>query len=144
MHRRGRCSQGIAAGKTLMMTIESLLGAIHAAGIRLWIDDGQLRYRAPKAMVPPELLEQIRNRRSELIEILKQTQRHEADTLPLVPRSLRTPVAASFAQERLWFLMLNTRLFNIDRRRSQQLYLSHMCGFTSGRKSLRPNVAPAE
>ncbi|MDC0671967.1 non-ribosomal peptide synthetase [Nannocystis radixulma] len=82
---------------------ESLLVELGALGVKLWVDDGQLRSRAPRAVVTEAIGARIRAHKAELIELLEQARRQDGGAaISAAPRS--GPLALSFAQQRLWFL----------------------------------------
>lgn len=83
-----------------MSTPEQFLDELRREGVKLWCEDGQLRYRAAKGLLTPARIEGIRNRK---VEILKALKKHAVPaTLSRQPRCF--PLPLSFAQERLWFL----------------------------------------
>ncbi|MGL5927389.1 MAG: amino acid adenylation domain-containing protein [Dermatophilaceae bacterium] len=53
------------------MTLRELLDHWDDVGIRLWDDDGQLRYRAPRGIVTPDILAQLRARKDDILEQLR-------------------------------------------------------------------------
>jgi amino acid adenylation domain-containing protein len=84
-----------------MSTPESLLEQLRQLGVTLWYESGQLRYRAPKGVLTPERIAELRSRKDEIVAVL---QSQLADALPLTRRERKTPLPLSFAQERLWFV----------------------------------------
>lgn len=54
-----------------MMNINEFLNELSAKHIKLWVDDDQLRYRASKKLMTPELLNKIRENKTEIISFLK-------------------------------------------------------------------------
>lgn len=87
------------------MTVYQLLADLGEAGITVWVEEGELRFRAPKGALTPVLREAIRTRKTELIGFLQQSRRGEAvkkHRIQPVSRSSALPL--SFGQERLWFL----------------------------------------
>ncbi len=86
------------------MSIEQLITAIRAAGVALWAEHGELRYRAPRGALSETLLAQVKARRSELLMLLDGAKIAIDRTAPLTPQRRGTVVRQSFAQERLWFL----------------------------------------
>jgi hypothetical protein len=66
---------------------EELLARLHDIGLRLWVEDGRLRYSAPSGMVTAETLSDLRMHKPELIELLS-----------------GKPVPATPGQHALWFL----------------------------------------
>lgn len=80
-------------------SIEEIFAALHEAGIRLWLDGGELRFRAPKGALTPELREAVRARREEIIAALSATDGVE---IPRVAEQAHYEL--SHAQKRLWIL----------------------------------------
>ncbi|MEE8586981.1 MAG: condensation domain-containing protein, partial [Acidobacteriota bacterium] len=80
-----------------------LLSRLKERGIRLWTEEGRLLFQAPKEALTPDLREELKRNKAELLEILSQSGVQDG-TPPLepVPRDQTLPL--SFAQERLWFL----------------------------------------
>ncbi|NTU83527.1 MAG: non-ribosomal peptide synthetase, partial [Chloroflexales bacterium] len=73
--------------------------------MRLWVDAGRLRCSAPQGVLTPELSDELRRRREELISALRAAQHaREADAAPLAPVSRGEALPLSFAQQRIWFL----------------------------------------
>lgn len=83
--------------------VTDLLSEFHALDIKVWVDDSQLRYRAPKGRMTPELLAQLRACKDELIGYLGGA-RNPLASAPLLPAPADEPAQLSFGQERLWFL----------------------------------------
>jgi hypothetical protein len=85
-----------------MNTVE-LMSRLRSLNVRLWAEDGQLRYKAPKGVMTEDLLADIRTQKQGLLELLGSTSRfRQAVALCRVERT--DPLPLSFAQERLWFL----------------------------------------
>lgn len=92
------------------MTIAKFINEVGAKGVKLWQEDGQLKYKAAKGAWTDEIREQIIAKKDEIIEFLSQRSQKN-DTPPIVPIARvgedgqclkRFPL--SFAQERLWFI----------------------------------------
>ncbi|MCI0546230.1 MAG: amino acid adenylation domain-containing protein [Candidatus Rokubacteria bacterium] len=86
------------------MTIEALVAELSERGVTLWADGDQLRLRAPKAALTPELREIIAGRKAELLALLERQQAARLAALPLGPVPRDGDLPLSSAQERLWFL----------------------------------------
>ena len=87
------------------MTVYQLLTKLGDAGIKLWVEGGELRFRAPKGALTSVLRDQVVAQKPELIQFLQQSRSGEAvkqRQIQVVPRSTSLPL--SFGQERLWFL----------------------------------------
>jgi hypothetical protein len=82
-----------------MATIAEFLSSLADLDIRLWVEDGRLRFNAPKGALSPDLRDGIAARRSELVAFLSQG---AGDAIPPAPGDGPPPL--SFAQQRLWFL----------------------------------------
>ncbi|MCH2376581.1 MAG: condensation domain-containing protein, partial [Planctomycetes bacterium] len=52
------------------MNLADFINHLASEEVTLWLDSGRLRYRAPRGTLSPDLLDQIRQRKSELIEHL--------------------------------------------------------------------------
>ena len=85
------------------MTALQLLTYLRRCDVKLWVEDGQLSYDAPDGALTPALLEQVRERKSALMDLLRDSE-PSGQSLPLAPLTREEPYLLSFAQERLWFL----------------------------------------
>ena len=68
------------------MTVPALLAELRTRDIQVWADDDRLHWNAPAGVLTPELRDQLRQRKSEILEFL------------------RGPAELSFSQQRLWLL----------------------------------------
>jgi len=87
------------------MTIFALINQVHAKGIKLWQENGQLKLKAPKGTLTEDVREQLIAHKQDLIEFL--TQVSATNNIPsIVPinRTAFSRLPLSFAQERLWFI----------------------------------------
>ena len=90
-----------------------LFASLRKAGIQLWREGDQLRYRAAAGTLNAELRQQLLARKSEILELLKNAGEPEPP-LQTVPRDGNLPL--SFAQQRLWFFDQfepNNAIYNI-------------------------------
>jgi hypothetical protein len=83
------------------MSIDALVAELAANKIQLRIEDGKLRFRAPRSGLPERLRERIAEYRDDIIALLKQREQVETDD-DLRPRGRDQPLPLSFEQERLW------------------------------------------
>jgi amino acid adenylation domain-containing protein len=86
--------------------IERLLSELRQQGVRIRSDGDQVHCDAPPNVMTPELVEQLREHKAQIIEFLsKETvgaDIEDLDAIPVVSRA--NPIPLSFGQESLWFL----------------------------------------
>ncbi|HEX6287623.1 MAG TPA: amino acid adenylation domain-containing protein, partial [Herpetosiphonaceae bacterium] len=86
------------------MTFAELLAQLQKRDIKLWLDDDQLAYNAPKGALTADLRAALVARKAEIIEFLREAKAATA-TRPQIQRIDRSAeLPASFAQQRLWLL----------------------------------------
>jgi hypothetical protein len=78
------------------MTALQLLTYLRRCDVKLWVEDGQLSYDAPDGALTPGLLEQVRERKSALIDLLRDSEQ-SGQSLPLAPMTREEPSLLSFA-----------------------------------------------
>lgn len=87
------------------MNLNQFLAELAQQGVKLWAEDGQLRYRAPKGVLTPELRDELALHKAELVLLLHQSNANRRDAdLPLVRVERDRDLPLSFAQARMWFL----------------------------------------
>ena len=84
------------------MTALELLDQLRELNFTISADDGRLIVRGPKEGLPPELRARLTERKSEILELLKDSAMPRRTPLRRVPRDRE--LCLSFAQQRLWFL----------------------------------------
>ena len=86
--------------------IERLLSELRQQGVRIRSDGDRVVCDAPPNVMTPELIEQLREHKDQIIEFLnKEPAAAKADdefVIPTISRTMEIPL--SFAQESLWFL----------------------------------------
>jgi amino acid adenylation domain-containing protein len=85
-----------------MKTTTQVLANFRQLRIELWVEGDVLRYQAPKGTITPDLLSELRERKPEIIDLLKHESGRENNTI--VPILRTEDAVLSFAQQRLWFL----------------------------------------
>ena len=55
------------------MTASELLDHVRKQGVRLWVDSGQVRYRAPRDVLTEALRAQLAAHKSEILALLRAT-----------------------------------------------------------------------
>lgn len=83
-----------------MKSIKEFLFDIAAQDIKLYLEGERLRCNAPKEILTPEIQKQLRDRKVEIIQFLKDFQLEQIS--PIVRND--KPLPLSWGQERLWFL----------------------------------------
>jgi amino acid adenylation domain-containing protein/non-ribosomal peptide synthase protein (TIGR01720 family) len=83
--------------------VADLLAELRERNVRIWLDQGELRYRAARDALAPEHLAELRARKAEIIAWLGASA--PAATPAIAPRPDDAPPARlSLAQQRLWIL----------------------------------------
>lgn len=87
-------------------TVVQLVSHLQGLGVRLFLEEGQLRVKAPKGAMTPELVAALKEKKPEVIEFLTTARQAKAapeESISIIPRD--QPIPLSFSQQRLWFLM---------------------------------------
>jgi hypothetical protein len=87
-----------------MNTVYNLLASLRKSGVSVWLDNGQLKYRAPPGNLSPARLAELRANKEGLIDFLRYAQQATGLQPKLGPKERPDLVPPSYAQERLWFL----------------------------------------
>ncbi|MEM7133968.1 MAG: amino acid adenylation domain-containing protein [Chloroflexota bacterium] len=87
-----------------MRNAEQVLLELQAHGIKLWSEDGKLRYRAPKDALTATLRSEITKYKTEILSLLSQGATYSSVYQEIQPSSRTKALPLSFAQQRLWFL----------------------------------------
>ena len=82
-----------------MKSVEEFLAELRGQGVRIWADDGRLKYRAPRGAMMPALTQQLYGRRDEILALLSQSQ---FCSIPRIPD--QSSYELSHAQRRVWVL----------------------------------------
>ncbi|TQV86009.1 non-ribosomal peptide synthetase [Aliikangiella coralliicola] len=87
------------------MTINTLFKQLRAKKIKLWQENGELKFKAPKGALTGDIREQLINNKADIISFLQQLST-ASQIPPILPlnRSEFDQLPLSFAQERLWFI----------------------------------------
>ena len=85
------------------MNIKQFLAELTKQGVKLWTEGDQLRVRAAKGVITPDLRDKLALHKAELVKLLQKSNA-SGTSIPQIPVSLRQNLPLSFAQEGLWFL----------------------------------------
>ncbi|MCC5615449.1 amino acid adenylation domain-containing protein [Nostoc sp. CHAB 5836] len=87
------------------MTIIEFVSYLNSLGIKIWLEGGQLNYRAPKGVMNPDLKNQLLGRKSEILAFLEEAQTATDSSFePILSIDRSGDLPLSFAQQRMWFL----------------------------------------
>jgi len=87
-----------------MTTIE-FVSYLNSLGIKVWLEDNQLKYVAPKGVMNPDLKNKLLAYKSEILAFLEEAKAatdSSFEPITSIDRSGELPL--SFAQQRMWFL----------------------------------------
>jgi len=84
-----------------MRSTNELLSYLHELDIKLWVEQGRLRFNAPQNVMTPEIKAEIASHKVDLLELLSQNIQISAP-IPVISRQQN--LGLSFTQQRLWFL----------------------------------------
>ncbi|OUS25462.1 hypothetical protein A9Q99_21285 [Gammaproteobacteria bacterium 45_16_T64] len=84
------------------MLLMDLLDVLAQKKIKLWLEDGGLRFSAPADVFTSKLKASVVEKKSEIIAFLMDAQKTKVDSIPLADRSQSIPL--SLNQQRLWIL----------------------------------------
>ncbi|MFI6013678.1 amino acid adenylation domain-containing protein [Streptomyces sp. NPDC051243] len=87
------------------MSLSHLLADLAAAGVRLSLDGDRLLASTHGGGIPEEIRQEIRSRRAEIVDFLREQREEEARRGVRIERADRSaPLPASYAQQRLWLV----------------------------------------
>jgi thioesterase domain-containing protein len=79
------------------VNLAAFLAELRSRDVQLWADGDRLRCDAPTGVLTPELREQLRQRKGEILEFLRTAEslaRQQKAIIPMQPRGTRAPVFA--------------------------------------------------
>ena len=87
------------------MTTFEFLSYLRKLGVKVWADDGKLRYQAPEGAFSPSLRAELVQRKSEILQVLNELKASARPTPPPIqPIARNGELPLSFSQQRMWFL----------------------------------------
>jgi amino acid adenylation domain-containing protein len=88
-----------------MKTIDEFLSHLRRLDVKLWAEGDDLCYEAPSKALTPALLQQLKERKAEILTFLRNVNASSSSNLsPILPAPRDGNLPLSFAQARLWFL----------------------------------------
>ena len=88
-----------------MKTLDELLLELGRLHVKVWVDGENLRYQAPKGVVTPDILNQIKIYKSEIIAFLKQSAVESQSVIQPVDKNIKNDgLPLSFNQQQFWLL----------------------------------------
>ena len=84
--------------------IREFLVLLNRLGIKVWQESGELKIRAPKGVLTPDLRARLAQQKSEILTYLVKLSSAKAAQERIEPVSRNQPSPLSFPQQRLWFL----------------------------------------
>ncbi|PAJ75704.1 hypothetical protein CJF42_03475 [Pseudoalteromonas sp. NBT06-2] len=83
----------------------NLLGQLKKAKIKLWAEEGQLKFFAPKGAMTPDLKAKVRSNKAKLIALLgKSVSEVRTGISDIQPCDRQKPLAVSYPQQRMWLM----------------------------------------
>ncbi|MGB0598430.1 MAG: amino acid adenylation domain-containing protein, partial [Rubripirellula sp.] len=87
------------------MTAVKLIKLLHSKQIQIWVEGERLRYRASKGTLTDDLRQEMRDHKTELVELLRPDVASGTGLSSVISKVVRgDEMQLSFAQERIWFL----------------------------------------
>lgn len=87
------------------MNTTALLAKLRHLGVKLWIEDGKLRFSAPKGVLTTQLKAEMAEHKEHIISFLSNASSDREHSMPPLQKAdRRGPLPLSFAQNRMWFL----------------------------------------
>ncbi|WP_414582892.1 SDR family NAD(P)-dependent oxidoreductase [Scytonema sp. PCC 10023] len=100
------------------MNLNQLIAELSLAGVKLSADGDQLRVRAAKGVLTPQIRDAIAKQKTELLKLLRDENKGTSDTnLALVKVSREQALPLSFPQQQMWFfdqLQPNNPFYNLQ------------------------------
>ncbi|BAZ33697.1 amino acid adenylation domain-containing protein (plasmid) [Cylindrospermum sp. NIES-4074] len=87
-----------------MKTINEFMSELRSKDVKVWSQGDRLRYKAPEETLTPTLLQELKKRKTEILEFLHRGNTAAFKLPPILPALQDNDLPLSFAQQRLWFL----------------------------------------
>ncbi|MBG1265874.1 non-ribosomal peptide synthase/polyketide synthase, partial [Nostoc sp. WHI] len=86
------------------MKVFEFISSLNSLNIKVWIEDGQLRYRAPNGVMTSALKQELMERKTEILTFFEKAKiAKELASKPIVSIERDQDLPLSFSQQRMWF-----------------------------------------
>ena len=85
-----------------MDRIADVLDSVRRKGVRIWTEQGQLRYQAPKGALTPQEVDRLRQARSQIVALLETTPNPDDRRRSLADRARSGRGPLAFSQQMYW------------------------------------------
>ncbi len=86
------------------MELQSIFSELKRQKIKVWVDGEKLKYRTAEGSLPPDLRDQIKTYKNDIIDFLMGSQKNASAGREIAPVSRSETLPVSFAEEGLWFV----------------------------------------
>ena len=107
-----------------MQNCRDWIASLLRQGVRLWVENGELRFQAPKGALLPEARDELRRRRVEVIQLLEKEDRVEE--IPLQRREANCSIPLTAMQRRRWLRRQEERRYRLRTSVSATRVLGHL------------------
>ncbi|MEJ1929778.1 amino acid adenylation domain-containing protein, partial [Nostoc sp. NIES-2111] len=78
---------------------------LNSLDVKVWVENNQLRFRAPKGAITPAIKQELTERKQEILSCLQEAKTENKLAFePILPVDRNSHLHLSFSQQRLWFL----------------------------------------
>lgn len=84
------------------MSLSELLAELNACGVRLWLEQGALRYSAPAPGLSHDQRRKLVDAKPQICELLRKTSVHATPATGRVPRARAETIPLTLEQQRIW------------------------------------------
>jgi amino acid adenylation domain-containing protein len=90
---------------TNKVTVVEFISLLNSLDVKVWVENNQLRFRAPKGAVTPAIKQELTERKQEILSCLQEARTENKLAFePILPVDRDGHLHLSFSQQRLWFL----------------------------------------
>ncbi|BAT53521.1 Amino acid adenylation [Nostoc sp. NIES-3756] len=90
---------------TNKVTVFEFISLLNSLDVKVWVENNQLRFRAPKGVITPAIKQELTERKQEILSCLQEARTENKLAFePILPVDRNSHLHLSFSQQRLWFL----------------------------------------